>query len=70
VNNEELHNFYLFTKYYSDTQIREVTRIGEMRNAFKVLVGKFDWHRLLWRPWRRLEKNIGSICYIRYEDVD
>jgi hypothetical protein len=31
---------------------------GEMRNAYKILVGKPEWKRPLGRPRRRWENNI------------
>jgi hypothetical protein len=35
-----------------------VSRVGEMRNAYKILVGKPDGKRPLGRPRRRREDNI------------
>jgi hypothetical protein len=34
-------------------------RMGEMRNAYKILVGKPEWRRPLERPRRRWEEIIG-----------
>jgi hypothetical protein len=38
---------------------REVARMGEKRNAYRILVGKPEGKRPLGRPRRRWEDNIG-----------
>jgi hypothetical protein len=49
----------------------DVARMGEMRNAYKILVGKPEEKRPIDRPRRRLEDNIKmDIMEIRLEDVD
>jgi hypothetical protein len=64
LNNEELHNLY-----FSSSRIRviksrrmkragHVARMGEERNAYRILVGKPEGKRPLGRPRRRLEDNI------------
>jgi hypothetical protein len=64
LHNEELHNLY-----FSPNRIRmiksrgmrwtgHVTRMREMRNAYRILVGKPGGKRPLGRPRNRLEDNI------------
>jgi hypothetical protein len=64
LHNEELHNLY-----YSQSIIRiiksrrmmwarHVARMGEMRNAYRILVGKPEGKRPLGRPGRRWMDNI------------
>jgi hypothetical protein len=38
--------------------VGNVTPVGEMRNAYKILVGELERKRLLGRPRRRWEDNI------------
>jgi hypothetical protein len=48
-----------------------VARIGEMRNAYKILVGKPEGKRLLGRPKRRREDNIRmDFRDIEWEGMD
>jgi hypothetical protein len=35
-----------------------VTRVGEMRDAYIILIGRLEWKRLLGRPRHRWEDNI------------
>jgi hypothetical protein len=62
--NEELHNLYTspnvirVIKSRRMVWARHVERMGEMRNAKKVLVGKFVWKRPLGRPSCRWKDNI------------
>jgi len=42
---------------------RHVARIAEMRGVYRVLVGKPEWKRPLWRPRRRWEDNINVTLY-------
>jgi hypothetical protein len=45
--------------------------MGEIRNAYKVLVGKPEGKRPRRRPMHRFEDNIGTdLREIRWEDVD
>jgi hypothetical protein len=64
LHNEELHNLY-----YSSSTIRiiksrrmrragHVARMGEKRNAYRILVGKPEGKRPLGRPRRRWVANI------------
>jgi hypothetical protein len=52
-----LHNEEV-AKYYCGVQIKEVARMGEMRNSYKILVGKTEGKRPLGRSRRRWEDNI------------
>jgi hypothetical protein len=48
-----------------------VARMEEMRNAYRILVGKPEGKRLLGRPWRRWKYNIRKdLREIGWEDVD
>jgi hypothetical protein len=53
--NEEPHDFVLCTKYYYGNKLRRmkcaehVARMGEMRNTYKIFVGKLE-RRSLGRP--------------------
>jgi hypothetical protein len=45
--------------------------MGEIRNAYNILVGKPEGKRPLGRPWRRWEDNISmDLREIGWEDVD
>jgi hypothetical protein len=45
--------------------------MGEVRNAYSILVGKPEGRRPLGRPRRRWEDNIGmDLREVRFEDVD
>jgi hypothetical protein len=35
-----------------------VARMGAMKNAYIILIGKSEWKRPLERHWRRMEANI------------
>jgi hypothetical protein len=62
--NEELHNLFASPNIMRVINLRiviwagHVTRKGEMRNAYKILVGKFEGKRKLGRPRRSWEHNI------------
>jgi hypothetical protein len=47
-----------------------VARMGEMRNAYNILVGKPEGKRPLGRPRCRWEDNIMDLKERRWEDVD
>jgi len=48
-----------------------VARMGEMRNAYKILIGKLEWMRPLVRPRRRLEDTIRKdLTEIGWEGVN
>jgi hypothetical protein len=55
LHNEERHNLHA-----SQNILRggNVARRGELRNAYKILVGKPEWKRPLGRPRRIWENNI------------
>jgi hypothetical protein len=36
-----------------------IEELGEVRNAYNILVGKPEWKRPLGRLWRRIEDNIS-----------
>jgi hypothetical protein len=64
LHNEELHNLYSWTniiriiKSRRTRCSRHVARIGEKRNAYRILVGKPEGQRPLARPRRRWGDNI------------
>jgi len=72
LHDEELHNFTLHQTFrvLKSRRIRwavNVKRMGEMRNAYKILVGKSEKKRRLGRPMGRrimlewiLEKQVGK----------
>jgi hypothetical protein len=61
---EDLHNLYDSPNIVSVIKSRRmrwaghVVRLGEMKNAYNILVGKRKRKRLLGRPGRRWEDNI------------
>jgi hypothetical protein len=67
-HNEELH------KLYTSPNIiwaGHVARMGEMKNAYNILVGKPEGHKPLAIPWHRWEDNIRmDRREIGCEDVD
>jgi hypothetical protein len=64
LHNEELHNFYLSPNIIRQIKSRRmgwaghVTRMGEERNVYRVLMGKPEGKRPLERPRRRWEDGI------------
>ncbi|KAJ4450395.1 hypothetical protein ANN_01819 [Periplaneta americana] len=78
----KLHNTELHTLYSSPNIIRNikfrrlrwaghVTRMGESRNAYRVLVGRPEGERPLGRPRRRWEDNIKmDLREVEYDDRD
>jgi hypothetical protein len=62
VHNEELHNFYSSpNRIINSGKMRwegNVTRMGEKRNVYRLLVGKPEGKRPLGRPRRRWMNNI------------
>jgi hypothetical protein len=64
LHNEELHNVYAspniirVIKSGRMTGAGHVARMGEMRNAYNIFVGKPEGKRRLGRPRRRCENNI------------
>jgi hypothetical protein len=59
LHNEELHNLYSSPSIIRINGLRRmrwaghVVRMGEKRNAYRLLIGKQEWKRPLGRPWRR-----------------
>jgi hypothetical protein len=66
LHNEELHNLYASLNIIRVIRSRrmrwagKVPRMGEMRNTYKILVGKPEGKRPLGRPRRRWEDNIRN----------
>jgi hypothetical protein len=64
LHNEELHNLYSSTNKTKMSKPRKmkwtghVRRMGEKRNAYRILVGKPEGKKPLGRPRRRLVDNI------------
>jgi hypothetical protein len=64
LHNEELHYLYSSPNIIRLTESRtvrwvgHVARMGEQRNAYRILVVKPEGKRPLWRPRRKLEDNI------------
>jgi hypothetical protein len=76
LHNEELHNLYVSPDIVRVIQLRRmrweghVARVGEMRKAYDILVGKPEGKRSLGRPSRRCEGNIRMDLSERgWEDV-
>jgi hypothetical protein len=67
LHNEELHNLYTSPNIMRGIKSRKmrwtarVARMGQMRNAYKVLVGKLERKRQLGRPRRWWEDNITMV---------
>jgi hypothetical protein len=67
LHNEELHGLYSSPSIVSVIKVRRmrwaghVARMGEVRGAYNILVGRPEGRRLLGRPRRRWEDNIKWI---------
>jgi hypothetical protein len=77
LHNEELHNVYSSSSVIRMIKSRRmrwavhVARKGEMRNAYRILVGKPEGKRPLGRPRRRWVHNIKmDIREIGWDAVD
>jgi hypothetical protein len=77
LHNEELHDLYSSSsiirviKARTMRWARHVARIGEKRNAYRLLVGKPEGRRPLGRPRRRWLDNIGmDLVEVGWGDVD
>jgi hypothetical protein len=74
--NEELHNLYgsSIIRIIKSRRMRwagHVTRLGEKRNGYRILVGKPERKRPLGRPRRRWEDNISmDLSEIGWGGVD
>jgi hypothetical protein len=76
LHNEELHNLHTSPNIIRVINSRGmrwvgyVSRIGKMKNAHKILVGKPEWTRLLRRPTHGWEDNIVvDVREIRWEYI-
>jgi hypothetical protein len=73
-HNEEFHNLYLITIMMKSRRIRwerHVARLGENRNAYRILVRKPEGKRLSGRPRRKWEDNIEmDLRQIRWGVMD
>jgi hypothetical protein len=77
LHNEELHNLYFWPniiKMITSRRMRwagHVARIGETRNAYRILLGKAEKKRPLGRPRRRWVDNIKmDLGEIGWDDRD
>jgi hypothetical protein len=77
LHNEELHGLYSSPSIIRVIKAKRmiwaghVARIGEVRGAYNILVGRPDGRRPLGRPRRRLEDNIKmDLGEIGFGDVD
>jgi hypothetical protein len=77
LHNEELHNLYSSPNIIRTIKSRRmrwaghVARMGERRNAYRILVGKPEGRRSLGRPRRRWVDNIKiDLREIRWNSVD
>jgi hypothetical protein len=77
LHNEELHNLYASPHIIMMIKSRrvgwagDVALMGEMRNAYKILVGKLEGKRPLEKPRRRWENDIRmDLTEIGWEGVD
>jgi hypothetical protein len=77
LHNEELHDLYSSPSMIRIIKSRRmrwaghVARMGERRNAYRLLVGKPEGKRLLGRPTRRWVDNIRmDLGEVRWGDVD
>jgi hypothetical protein len=77
LHNEELHGLYpspsivRVTKAKKMRWVGHVARMGEVRGAYNILVGRHEGRRPLGRPGRRWEDNIKmDLGEIGFGDVD
>jgi hypothetical protein len=77
LHNEELHGLYSSPSIVRVIKARKmrwaghVARMGEVRGAYNILVGRPERRRLLRRPRRRWEDNIKmDLREIGFEDPD
>jgi hypothetical protein len=68
VHNEDLHNVYSSPCIITMMTARETrrARMEELRKAYKILVGKPEGDRLLWK----LTRTWGNLKEMRHEGVD
>jgi hypothetical protein len=68
LHNEEMHGLYSSP---SIIRVMHVARMGEVRGAYNILVGRPEGRRPLGKPRRRSEDNIKmDLREIWFEDVD
>jgi hypothetical protein len=77
LHNEELHGLYSSPSIIRVIKSRRmkwaghVARMGDVRNAYNILVGKHEGRRSLGRPGRRWEDNIRmDLIEVGFGDVD
>jgi hypothetical protein len=77
LHNEELHSLYSSPSIVRVMKARRmrwaghVARMGDVRGAYNILVGRPEWRRPLGRPRRRWEDNISmDLREVGFGDVD
>jgi hypothetical protein len=77
LHNEELHNLYSYPSVIKMIKSRRMTgaghagRMGEKKNAYRILVGKAEGKRPLRKPRRRWVDNIKmDLRYIGWDGMD
>jgi hypothetical protein len=75
LHNEELHDLYSSSSIIRVVKSRmtwvgHVARMGEKRNAYRLLVGKPEGKRPLWRPRRRWVDIRLDLVEVAWNDVD
>jgi len=77
LHSEELHNLYASPNIIGVIKSSRMrwteneARMGDIKNAYKILVGKYEWKIPLERPTRRWEDNFRiNLRGVGWEGVD